>query len=326
MLQPDSGYFRWFSNVSAIAVSVAYGVLGGGALRPTRDALAQTPDKTEVNQRCAVRLSIAFLGESPEAALIQSPNPQSFVDLMMANPKFIDRFSRFANAEMNGGPGQTAAEDVTYYTSKYILENGRAWKDLFVGPFKFTAGAGGVPIISIDPQGLGYFRSDAWLKRYAGNEEAGIKIVSAFRILNNTTGLDLQAVTNASNVDVSATGRAKEGCKNCHYENWYALDQVAKVLTLRKGQAEEMTFVPNTAGPQQLLGKTIANDKELVEALVDSESFRFNACRSAFKFLYGRPENKCESDLFDQCMKAFTARGTIQTALSTIAKDGSYCQ
>ena len=80
------------------------------------------------------------------------------------------------------------------------------------------------------------------------------------------------------------------------------------------------------AGPQQILGKTIANDRELVETLVSSPDFAFNACRLSFKYLYGRAENQCEGDLFDRCVDAFTQDGMIQTAVATIAKDPSFCQ
>jgi len=83
---------------------------------------------------------------------------------------------------------------------------------------------------------------------------------------------------------------------------------------------------PGGAGPQQLLGKTVTNDRELITALVNSASFDFRVCRLAFQFLYGRNELSCEGPLFDRCIDAFRAEGTIQAALSTVATDPSYCQ
>ena len=52
--------------------------------------------------------------------------------------------------------------------------------------------------VAPDPEGLGYFRSDAWMRRYAGNEEDGYRLSAAYRILQNTTGLELTATTNVA--------------------------------------------------------------------------------------------------------------------------------
>jgi hypothetical protein len=179
-----------------------------------------------------------------------------------------------------------------------------------------------------DPNGLGYFRSPAWLKRYAGNEAQGLKIVTAARILKNTLGIQLQAVTNEPGVDISATGRQQNpNCRVCHFDNWFALDKVAGVLTRRQGKGDDITFAPNPNGPQPILdGQMVADDRQLVQTLVDSDQFRFNACRLAFRFLYARPENKCEGPAFDRCMTEFAAKKTMQSALAAVAKDASFCQ
>ena len=52
----------------------------------------------------------------------------------------------------------------------------------------------------------------------------------------------------------------------------------------------------------------IKNDQELVTALVESENFSVNACRLAFKFLYGRSDNQCEGALLDLCVDNFKAK------------------
>jgi hypothetical protein len=175
--------------------------------------------------------------------------------------------------------------------------------------------------------GLGYFRSAAWMKRYAGNEENGYRISAGYRMLQNMTGLQLTATTNVEGLDLSADGRKASACKGCHYEGWFALDLVSKVLSKRKGTGDAITYLPPTEGPQTILGgKTIANDKELIESLAGSDNFKFNSCRLAFQFLYGRAETTCEGQVFDKCIDAFTATGTMQSALSAIAKDPTFCQ
>ena len=128
--------------------------------------------------------------------------------------------------------------------------------------------------------------------------------------------------------DVSATGRQAQPCRQCHFDPWYALDGLAKTLTrVHYDKAGNATFTAPTDGPQQILGGlTINNDKELVNALIGNDAFNFNVCRTAFKFLYGRAENKCEGPIFDKCMQAFKADGMVQSALKAVAKDPSFCQ
>jgi hypothetical protein len=251
-----------------------------------------------------------------------STDPQAAVDTMLQSPDFVERFSRFINAHFNPTPGMTADEDASYFMAKKIIGEAKPWDQMFVGPYRVENSA-----VVDDPDGLGYFRSPTWLIRYAGNEESGLKIVTGARILKNVLGLKLQAVTNAPNVDISAKGRQAPACAICHYENWYALDKIAGVLSRRVGTGDEISFSPNPNGAQPVLdGQMIANDKELVQALVASEAFRFNSCRIAFHFLYGRAENKCEGPVFDKCMSEFTAKKTMQSALAAVAKDISFCQ
>jgi len=291
---------------------------------------AQAEDATELHERCATRLSIAFLGESPSATLIADANPQGQVDTMLADAKFQERFSRFVNSQFNDDVGTKPSEDAPYYLAKYVLQNGKPWKDLFIGPYKVdltnTADQNSVAVQD-DPNGLGYFRSTPWLIRYAGNEQAGYKLSTAYHMLNNTLGLQLVASTNAPGADVSATGRQNAACSGCHYDPWYALDKVARTLTRVNHKTNPVTFTPSTDGPQQILGGvTVADDKQLVETLVNSEAFNFRVCRMSFQYLYGRAENKCEGPIFDKCMTEFKSKGTMQAALAAVAKDPSFCQ
>lgn len=286
-----------------------------------RPVKADGVDPAEAKERCATRLSIAFLGKSPSAQLMTASNPQDQVDALLADADFQDRFARFINAQFNPDPGTTVPEDASYTLAKYVMANNKPWSDMFVGKYSVDAA------VTADPNGLGYFRSTAWMRRYAGNELAGYRISTAYRIMQNTTGLQLLATTAVDGLDLTATGRQATACRGCHYESWYALDKVAKVLSFRKGTGANMTFTPPTEGPQQILdGKTISNDAELVQALVESENFRFNVCRLAFTFLYGRDEYTCEADVFDKCVDAFKAQGTMRSAIAAIAKDATYCQ
>jgi hypothetical protein len=303
-------------------------IMGGLLLCSTAFADAAS----DARARCAVRLAITLTGQSPSAALLQSATPQSQVDALLDSPEFLERFSRFINASFNDEAGALASEDASYWLTREIVSKKLPWKDLFLGAYKVDVAAGQQPnsntiAVTADTTGLGYFRSRPWQLRYAGNELAGAKLVTAYRIMQNVIGIKLTATTNAPGADLSATGRMNAACSSCHYDSVFALDKVASILTTRTGTGNNVTFTaPKATSAVVLGGRTITDDKSLVQTLVDSDSFKFNACRLAFKFLYGRDENKCEGPLFDQCIDAFTAGGTIQSAVATIAKDASFCQ
>ncbi|MBL8912126.1 MAG: hypothetical protein JNM17_15630 [Archangium sp.] len=304
--------------MSLMTLVVATGVLAqtttGGPIDPQRA------------ERCAVRLGIALTGKSPTAALISSPNPQMQIDALLDSPEFIERFSRFINSTFNDTPGTTSEADSAYHLTKHVLTNDKPWKDLYVGPYDITVQNNAV-VVRDDPNGLGIYRTKAWVERYAGNEENGVKLATAYRMLNNATGVKLTAAVQMPGQDFSATGRQNSACRGCHFDGWFALDRLASVLTKKVVNADDtVTFVPPTAGPQQLLGRTVSNDKDLMTALVDSEAFDFRTCRLAYQFLYGRNELSCEGPIFDRCVDAFRASGTIQAALKTVASDPAYCQ
>jgi hypothetical protein len=298
-------------------------------------ASAQTVVTAEKTERCATRLSIALLGKSPVVALMSAADPQAQIDAMLASTDFQERFARFVNSTFNDDPGANASEDPAYYLTKYVLANNLTWDQMFLGQYKVdvVAGspAGTLPTVQVDANGLGYFRSRPWLLRYAGNELAGIKLSTGYRMMNNTIGLKLVASTNAPGADTTATGRQSAGCSACHYDGWFALDKVASVLSRKvettTNNVTTISFGPPPSSPQQILGGLIINnDKELVTALVKSEAFEFRACRMAFEYLYGRAEMSCEGPVFDKCMTAFKATGTIQSALASVAKDATFCQ
>jgi hypothetical protein len=310
--------------LAAPVLAVAVGLAAG---QKTASGAGAEEDKAALNERCATRLSIAFTGKSAAAAELTSANPQGAVDALLANPDFQERFARFTNSKMNDDPGEAAEDDSAYHLSKYILTNNKPWGELFNGPYNVDLDATKAVIVKDDPAGLGYFRSRPWMVRYAGNELAGIKISTAYRIQNNIVGLTLVASTNAPGADISKTGRQAQPCTQCHYDNWYALDNVASILSKRIGLADKMTFGPQFQPEADILGGIkIHNDKELVDALVNSDAFKFRTCRLAFNFLYGRDENKCEGTIFDKCMDEFSSKKTIQSAIAAVAKDPSFCQ
>jgi hypothetical protein len=162
--------------------------------------------------------------------------------------------------------------------------------------------------------------------RYAGNEEDGYRLSAAFRIQQNIIGLDVGAVTSSPGTDISATGRMANGCRGCHYDSYFALDKVAKVLSRKSGPDDNPTFTPPTEGPQSVLDGQITDDASLVATLVNSTEHKFQTCRLAFMFAYGRAEATCESALFDACVDAYAASGDIRDTLRTITKDPGYCE
>lgn len=287
-------------------------------------ALAQATPALD-GPRCAVKVAVTLTGRSPDAALLANAAPQSQVDAMLQSTAFIERFSRYVNSRFNDEPGASSAEDATYHMARHVLTNRLPWSDMFLGAFRVDTVNNAVTVVP-DANGLGYLRSPAWLLRYAGNEEAGIKLNTAYRILNNTTGITLTAAVVVPGLDVSASGRQNAACAGCHYDSWFALDRVASVLTKRVGTGANTRFEAPTAGPQQLLGRTISDDKGLVTALVNSTDFEFNTCRLAFGFVYGRKELACEGPLFDKCVDAFRAQRTMQSAVAAITKDPSFCR
>jgi hypothetical protein len=320
---------------TALRIAALLGAAGCGAifLFSARRAVSGegTAEDAGAGVRCATRLSATLLGQSPTLELLSEPDPQSRIDALLADPAFHERFARFVNRSFNEDPGLVPAEDASYWLSRKVIAENLPWRELFVGKYRVRgfAGADGKPTAEVidDPEGLGYFRSPFWMRRYAGNEEAGYRLVSAYRIMQNTIGLDLVGVDSSPDIDPTAEGRMATECRGCHYEGPFALDLVARTLSKRSGPDDNITFVPSDEGPQTILGgQTIANDAELVAALTDSVDFKFRACRLAFKFLYGRSENQCEAELFDECMASFEATGTMQAALRTVAADPGFCE
>lgn len=308
--------------------------IGVAGFAGSKTAHADDPDMAAQNERCAQRLSIALTGASPSAALLASANPQATAAALIATPAFQDRWARFVNSQWNRTPGATPDQDAPYYLALYVMQNGKPWSDLFLGQYNVALDTkvNTQVDVTVDPNGLGYFRSKAWLDRYSGNELQGYKLFTAYQFMNNTIGLQLVASTNAPGANVSASGRQAAPCNGCHYNPWYALDFVARTLTRVQipKDATNPVYLPPSDGTQTILGnvtipQSVDGDKQLAAALVNSDSFKFNTCRLAFNYLYGRNENSCEGTVFDSCVAAFTKSGMVQDAIATVATDPSYC-
>lgn len=329
MLSESRFFARRGLRISLVA-GVAPLLAAGAALvgRTSAHAEEGAPgDKAEIAEKCAVRLSIALTGKSPDAALLADADPQSKVDAMVGTPEFAERFARFINSEFNGGPVTAANDDPVYYLARHVIAEGMPWSDLFLGPYQVkpaAVAANGMDVTD-DEDGLGYFRTASWQKRYAGNDPGGLMLVGAFRIMQNTTGLELVPSVGQPEDDRGAEGRKAGVCKGCHYDSWFALDTVAALLPTRTGSGDTLRIVPPKATKVSLLGKELASDKEMLETLVASDAWKFNQCREVFKFLYGRPENQCEAATFDACVTALETDKTIQKAVAAVAKDASFC-
>jgi hypothetical protein len=294
-----------------------------------RGARADDAADAEVRERCAIRIAIALTGESPDAELLAASNPKDEAPPLLADQRFIDRFAAFVNMRFSDEPDPISSREPAYWLAREVLADGRPWSDLFLGEYDVEIAPSGNsqsdPTVTPNPEGLGYFRSGPWLRRYEGNELEGLKLTTAYQIMNNVIGLEMHATTTADGADVSAEGREAGACRGCHYEGPFALDKVARVLTRRR--LDKRGFLPSPDPPQELLdGVMIADDKELVTALVASENFSFRTCRLAFEFLYGRPELTCESATFDACVDSFKAEKTMQAALGAVLTDPGFCQ
>jgi hypothetical protein len=309
------------------------------ALVTSTAALGQSDGGVEYRERCARRLASAIMGTGPTAAMMSATNPQTEVPNLLATvaqptdggmnvTPFQERFSRFINGTFNPDMGMQPAEDATYYMTRYVLMNNLPWRNVFVGQNRVDPGPTVFDEARVvtDVNGLGYFRSRIWMVRYAGNEVAGYRLVAAYRMINNVLGVKLTAAQNTDGVD-SATRQSNPACSGCHYDPVFGLDLVAKVLSKRSGTGTTMTFIAPNEGAQTLLGgQSISNDSQLINAMVNSNDFKFRSCRLAMEFLYGRDEFKCEGQVFDACMTAFSSTGKITDAISAIARDPSFCQ
>lgn len=320
--------FRTLLPVAPIGAAILFAMTS-----TPRRAVAEPAgvDAAERAEKCTTRLFTAMVGEGATPEALANPDPQASFDSLVKDARFQERFSRFINSQFNTTPGATPAEDASYYMTKFVLTQDKPWSDMFIGRYDVNPSNANQPgseaTVVDSPNGLGYFHSRQWMVRYAGNESAGIRIVSAYRMMQNVIGLTLAATTNAPEVDLTANGRKAPQCAGCHYNPWFALDKVATVFGTKTGMGDQTQFQAPQGGAQNILGGVmISNDRELAEALVANEAFNVNACRLAYKYLYGRIENGCEGPVFDACVDAFKKDKKITSAIAVIAKDPTFCE
>lgn len=271
-------------------------------------------------------MAVAFTGKSPSDALLAAPDPQAQVETLLSSPDFYERYASFINRSFLKSAGPDPQSEAPYWLSLRILNENKPWKDLFLGPYNVSADQNGKVTAGDDPKGLGYFRSDAWMRKHAGGEAAGIRLTTAARIIQNVVGLKLEAAPAKPDQDRSAVGREAPDCRGCHFDSWFALDRVASVLSRRVGTGADLTFGAQPSPSAQAFdGVTITSDKDIVTTLTSSEQFLFHQCSLAFTFLYGRSENACEGAAVDKCMNALKSTGSIKSGLAEIVKDPAFC-
>lgn len=314
---------------AGLLAALATAALSGSLSLLLRPSPAAAADEGEIAARkqCATRVSIAFTGLASDATLLEAAEPQCAAAELVQRPEFIERYASFLNSEFNAFPGETSAGDAPYHLAKYILSNGRPYHELFDGKFDVVTNATtGMEVVMPSEDGLGYFRSRGWLVRYAGNEPSGLRLTAGYRMLQNVTGLKLVAQNNVANGAVDVEARKSGPCAGCHYKGWTALDPIASILTRRRGTGVNMDFVKKNAESITIAGKTVRDDASLVALLVASDEFAFHACRLGFKYLRGRNESTCDTTMFDACVAALRADGTIQAGLVAIATQPEFCK
>jgi len=247
----------------------------------------------------------------------------------LEQPGFASRWAAFLNSRFNAQPGLTAEDDVMVAVVRFVLENHRPWKDVFVGRFSMT-GPGGYPKIVDDPARppYGFFGLAPWLKRYAGNASDGKMLQASYRILRAVVGLELVPSPQNATGDASLMGRQRPECRSCHFDSPYALDHVAALLPwYRKALGSNATVEAQVPTPQVLFdGRQVQSLDELLALAVDSDAFHFWSCRLAFEFAVGRPETGCEAPVFDACVDALRQTGDIRAGLTAIMQQPSYCE
>lgn len=274
-------------------------------------------------ERCANRLTRSIQGQRPKAALLAEADPQANVEGLF-DRVFVERFAAFVNGKFHDRYSNRPEENTPHARIVRVFNLDLPWKDVFIGQWVIGPNVA-TPTVPSDTA-IGYFTDAGWMRRYAGNEEAGYRLSSAYRILQNTIGLKLTAATNNASGENDSVGRERPECRGCHWDGTFPLDKVARVLSRKQGSGSSMKFVPPTDGPQALLGKVITTERELLEALVHSDAFLFNSCRLAFEYLSGREETTCEAPVFDACMDTLRRTGSMRQALIAIARRPEYCR
>lgn len=278
-------------------------------------------------KQCNQRLYNTLYGRPANESEINKADPISAVDSMLTNDAFYENFSRFANAHMNLVPESNRDANPVYNMIKnYIFNRDKQWYELFTAQVDVVGQ-------NVNPKtdAVGYFENRHWKKANAGNEEDGFKLRTAYRILNNAIGLNLEALTVTSDGGSGQNDRKNPDsvCVSCHFNLPFALDKVALILDRvdrRASDAQNTIFAaPLGPFPQTVYGQPISNLKELADMLVEREEFYTNACHVGFKFVFARQETSYESEVFSACIDKFKSTGKIQDTVRHFVKSELFC-
>lgn len=304
-----------------VIISVA---LAGSALLSTNIVHA---DKA---MQCNQKLSSTLFGRSATTAELNIADPKDRIDDMMQDEEFINHFSSFVNAQMEWLPDDGLTNNPVFAAMKlFLFENGqeKPWRELFTGNYEvYTNG------YNSRGDGSGYFSDRVWKKKYKGNEEDGYKIRTAYMILNNTIGLNLEALTvnNSGGSGRDARQDPNSVCFACHYKEEFALDRIANVLPQVNRQASDAQNLienpPPGPTPQIIYGEEVSSLDELVDSLVTIDEFYTNACNIAFKFAFGRDERGADKEIFKSCLDEFRADERITVAVRHFIDSDIFCQ
>ena len=301
----------------------------GGLVSPLAGAMT--------TEQCNQKLSNTLLDRAATTTELANPDPMGRVDGLLNNSDFKEYFARFVNAHMNWGPKDNADENPVYMSLiNYVFKNDLQWKELLVHDREIV-GQNANP----STKDVGYFNHRNWRQRYEGNEEDGFKLRTAYMIMNNMIGLNLEAVT------VSATGASDRDarktpgtvCYHCHYRFDFALDRVADILPRvnRENMDVQNRQDLNPLGSMaEVFGTTIttqgASDpkvaglRNFVEMLAERDEFYSNACNIAFEFTFGREADGSDPDVFDGCVAEFRKTGKILDAVRHFIESPIFCQ
>lgn len=290
-------------------------------------ALITAPAYAGNAAQCSQKLYNTLFQRPPTQDELKSPFPLAQLPAMLRSNSFRDVFARFVNAKMNTGPSNKLDDNIIYTLVKnHVLRGDKPWHELFNGQVSASGS-----IISEDANAIGYFENANWKQRYAGNEEDGYRLRSAYLIINNVIGLNLDAITVTSTGGSARNDRKnpQSVCYSCHYASEFALDKIANILTKVDREASangSIVFTPEPEGPNQTLFNTnVSNLSDLVNTLIAQDQFNTQACSLAFEFLFARQEGGTEPALMNQCISQFKQSQKITDAVALFVQSPIFC-
>lgn len=280
--------------------------------------------------QCNQKLSSTLLGRSATAAELNITEPKSRVPDMMKSDEFVEHLSSYINAHMEWLPNDGIGNNPVYSAlTFYLFQEGveKPWSELFTGNYDLNSNG-----YNTRNEGSGYFSSQIWKHRYKGNEEDGFKLRTAYMILNNSIGLNLEALTvnNSGGSGRDARQNPDTVCYACHYKEEFALDRIANILPqVNRVSTDAQNLIEYPApgpAPQTIYGAMVSNLDELVDSLVTTDEFYTNACHIGFKFVFGRDERGADKEIFKSCLDTFKADGKITSAVRHFIDSDIFCQ